>query len=349
MPTDSTTISIVTSIGRDIVVSASVGIAYGEAGASVNDLLRNADLAMYTAKADGKNRHRAYAPSMFHAAIERLETEASLRGAAARGELIVHYQPIVDSHSHATQGFEALVRWQHPERGLLAPGAFIEIAEQVGLIDEIGRHVLEVACAEAAGWAPLRPGSAAPSISVNLSPPQLVDPRFPDQLDEILRSSGLPADRLGLELTEGALMADPLAARNGLVRLADLGCRLAVDDFGTGYSSLAYLRQFPIHILKVDRSFVMDLGRDGKSLAHAIVQLARTLGLVSVAEGVETESQAAALRDFGCPLAQGFLFGRPADAAASRARLDAERFAVVPGVEGAEPQHLLPSSSATSA
>lgn len=316
--------------GRDVVVSASVGIAFGSTSTSAEDLLRNADLAMYTAKADGKSRYRSFAPPMFHAAIERLETEATLRGAAERGELVVHYQPVVSLSDASTKGFEALVRWQHPQRGLLAPGAFIPFAEQVGLIDEIGRHVLGAACAEAATWLPVRDGEQAPTISVNVSPPQLKDPAFPDHLAAILAQSGLPAQRLILEITEGALMSDPLAAIESLRRLESLGCQLAVDDFGTGYSSLAYLQQFPIHILKVDRSFIEDLDTGSSSLVNAIVQLADTLELVAVAEGVETELQAAILRDIGCTFAQGYLFGRPAPAESARLRLEAERLGVRP-------------------
>ncbi len=310
---------------RDVVVTASIGIAYGDGSATHDDLLRNADLAMYTAKSGGKNRHTSFAPAMLTAAIERLETESQLRGAASRGELVVHYQPIVDLESNRTYGFEALVRWNHPERGLLAPGAFIPFAEQVGLIDEIGLHVLEVACAEAASWSPVRADLPAPSISVNLSARQLLDPELPERIADVLAATGLDVERLTLELTESSLMTDPLAAIESLRRLEVLGCRLAVDDFGTGYSSLAYLQQFPIHVLKVDRSFVSEIGGRGPSLAGAIVQLAQTLGLVPLAEGVETPAQMVALRELGCPLAQGYLLGRPADAVAIRARLDAER------------------------
>jgi len=308
--------------GREVVVSASVGIAYGAPGSNAEDLLRNADLAMYTAKAQGKRCFRIFAPAMHHAALERLEAEATLRGAAERGELVVHYQPIFDLWSGRIEGFEALVRWQHPTRGLLAPGAFIPFAEQTGLIDEIGRHVLMTACAEAASWPADGVGHDAPAISVNLAPRQLLDPRLPSWIRASIELVGLAPERLILEITEGALMADPFAAISSLEALDRMGVRLAVDDFGTGYSSLAYLQQFPIDILKIDRAFVSNLTSDpSSSLASAIVQLTRTLGLTPLAEGIETEEQAEVLRTLGCSLAQGFHLGRPIDAAATRSLL----------------------------
>jgi EAL domain-containing protein (putative c-di-GMP-specific phosphodiesterase class I) len=254
---------------------------------------------------------------MHRAAVERLDFEAHLRGAAERGELVVHYQPIYELGNRRVTAFEALVRWHHPERGPLAPLAFIPFAEETGLIDEIGQHVLVAACEEARRWRSDF-GSAAPAVSVNVAPRQLLDVRLPDRVEELLDRSGLPADRLILEITEGALMKDPAAAGVGLERLSELGVRLAVDDFGTGYSSLAYLQQFPINLLKIDRSFVNDiLTRPGSLLVQAIVQISHTLGLVPVAEGVESQAQADLLADLGCDLAQGFHLGRPADAAST--------------------------------
>jgi diguanylate cyclase (GGDEF)-like protein/PAS domain S-box-containing protein len=302
--------------GREVVVSASVGIALGS-GSPAADLLRNADLAMYTAKANGKDRHRTFAPAMFDAALERLEVEASLRGAAARGELLVHYQPVVDMVSGAVSGFEALVRWQHPERGLVQPSGFIPFAEQSGLITEIGTHVLETACREASGWLAACPDTR-PTMSVNLSPNQLLEPDLAQRVGDILDRTGLPPELLCLEITEGALMHDPLAAIDALRSLREIGLRLAVDDFGTGYSSLAYLQRFPIDILKVDQSFVSDLtGAPDSPMVSAIVRLALTLGVTPLAEGIETPEQAELLVSFGCRLAQGYLFGHPADAATS--------------------------------
>jgi predicted signal transduction protein with EAL and GGDEF domain len=298
--------------------TASIGIAYGSTGAGSDEMLRNADLAMYTAKASGKNCARVFAREMHRAAVERLDFEAHLRGAAERGELIVHYQPVRELRSGRITALEALVRWQHPERGPLAPLSFIPFAEETGIIDEIGQHVLVAACEEARRWKSDL-GSAAPAISVNVAPRQLLDPRLPDRVESLLDRCGLEPERLILEITEGALMKDPAAATVGLERLSRLGVRLAVDDFGTGYSSLAYLQQFPIDVLKIDRSFVNDmLTRPGSLLVQAIVQISHTLGLVPLAEGVETQTQADALVAFGCDLAQGFHLGRPLDAAATR-------------------------------
>ena len=315
-----------------VSATASVGIAYGSAGAGSDEMLRNADLAMYTAKAGGKNCSRVFANEMHRAALERLDLEAHLRGAAARGELIVHYQPMHDVQSGRITAMEALVRWQHPERGPLGPLSFIPFAEEAGLIDEIGQHVLETACAEAAHWLDAV-GNAAPSISVNVAPRQLLDPRLPDRVESLLDHCHLEPHRLILEITEGALMKDPAAATIGLRRLSDLGVRLAVDDFGTGYSSLAYLQQFPIDLLKIDGSFVSDiLTRSGSLLVQAIVQIAHTLGLVPVAEGVESAAQLDALAGCGCDLAQGFHLGRPVDATATRALL-ASTFSTVPAAQ----------------
>jgi diguanylate cyclase (GGDEF)-like protein/PAS domain S-box-containing protein len=301
-----------------VAPSASIGIAYGAAGMAVDDLLRNADLAMYTAKSAGKARHQVFADEMHQAAVERLDLESRLRGAADRGELILHYQPIVELATGRIVAMEALVRWLHPERGLLGPLAFIPFAEEGGLIEEIGHHVLVAAIDEAVRWG-RQVGAAAPSVSVNLSPRQLLDPALADRVELALHRSGLPPAQLILEITEGALMQDPVAATESLQRLGRLGVRLAVDDFGTGYSSLAYLQRFPVDVLKIDGGFVDDsLAAGGWSLAGAILQIAQSLELVAIAEGVETEEQAAALRSMGCVLAQGYHLGRPMDAESAR-------------------------------
>jgi diguanylate cyclase (GGDEF)-like protein len=302
---------------RQVTATASIGVAFGGVGSNVDELLRNADLAMYTAKANGKNCVRAYAREMHEAAVERLDLEVHLRGAAERGELVLHYQPIYELSGQRIAAFETLVRWQHPERGLLGPMAFIPFAEAGGLIDEIGNHVLTTACEEAQSWVRAL-GDGAPAITVNMSPRQLLDADLPARVGMLLRRCGLEPSRLILEITEHALIKDPDAAAAQLRRLSRLGVRLAVDDFGTGYSSLAYLQQFPIDMLKIDRSFVSDMARSGSSLAAAIVQIAHTLGLVPIAEGVETDAQVAELRELGCDLAQGFLLGRPLDADATR-------------------------------
>ena len=306
--------------GLLVSATASIGIAYGSAGAGSDEMLRNADLAMYTAKAGGKNCCRVFAREMHRAAVERLDLEAHLRGAVERDELVVHYQPIYELQSGRIAGFESLVRWLHPERGLLSPLSFIPFAEETGLIDEIGHHVLVTACEEAARWTGIVGGADAPAVSVNVAPRQLLDVHLPDRVESLLDRCRLDPPRLILEITEGALMKDPAAANVGLRRLSDLGVRLAVDDFGTGYSSLAYLQQFPIDLFKIDGSFVSDiLSRSGSLLVQAIVQISHTLGLVPVAEGVESAAQSEALSACGCDLAQGFHLGRPVDAESTRA------------------------------
>ena len=257
---------------------------------------------------------RVFAREMHLAAVERLDLEVHLRGAAERGELVMHYQPIYELRTGRIAAFEALVRWQHPERGLLGPMSFIPFAEAGGLIDEIGNHVLLTACEEAGSWFRAL-GNAAPAISVNVSPRQLLGADLPERVESLLQRCGLDPSQVILEITEGALIKDPDAAAAKLESLSRIGVRLAVDDFGTGYSSLAYLQQFPIDMLKIDRSFVNDMTRPESSLAAAIVQISHTLGLVPIAEGVETQAQADALAALGCDLAQGFHLGRPADAA----------------------------------
>ena len=302
-----------------VSAAASVGIAYGVATTGVDDILRNADLAMYTAKAAGKNCYRIFADEMHAAAVERLDLETHLRGAADREELVVHYQPILELGTGRVHAMEALVRWAHPTRGLLGPMSFIPFAEEGGLIEEIGNHVLVTACEEAVRWQRSVGADFAPAVSVNLSPRQLGDLALPDRVELLLHRSGLHPAQLILEITESALMKDPTAATESLERLSRLGVRLAVDDFGTGYSSLAYLQRFPIDLLKIDGSFVGDdLAEPGWSLAEAIVQISHALGMVAIAEGVETQAQADALAEFGCNLAQGFHFSRPLDRIAAR-------------------------------
>jgi diguanylate cyclase (GGDEF)-like protein/PAS domain S-box-containing protein len=311
----------VTLGSKNVTATASIGIAFGSAGTCADDMLRNADLAMYTAKANGKNCVRVFAREMHLAAVERLDLEVHLRGAAERGELVMHYQPIYELRTGRIAAFEALVRWQHPERGLLGPMSYIPFAEAGGLSDEIGNHVLLTACEEASRWTAEVGRGAAPAISVNVSPRQLLDADLPGRVEGLLNRYGLEPAQLILEITEGALIKDPDAAAAKLRSLSGLGIRLAVDDFGTGYSSLAYLQQFPIDMLKIDRAFVNDMLRPESSLAEAIVQIAHTLGLVPIAEGVENQAQADALAALGCDLAQGFHLGRPVDAVTARALL----------------------------
>jgi len=300
---------------REVFIGASIGIALDGLGSNSDQLLRNADIAMYTAKRRGRGRYEIFQPEMHAAAVERLEIEADLRGALDRGELTLQYQPIVALDTGRISGVEALVRWRHPERGLLLPGAFVPIAEETGLIRELGRQVLVEACMQARRWQVDHPEIEPFTVSVNLSPRQLQADGLVEQITEALEASGLAPSNLVLEITEGAMMHDTEATIGKLHVLKALGVRLAVDDFGTGYSSLSYLQRFPIDILKIDRAFVsaIESATSKASLVRAIVSLAQTLGLQAVAEGVETAAQAEILADLGCALAQGYHFARPMD------------------------------------
>jgi diguanylate cyclase (GGDEF)-like protein/PAS domain S-box-containing protein len=309
--------------GRPMGTSASIGIAYGRPGDTADNLLRNADLAMYVAKNEGRNRFRAYQSEMHLEALRRLEVESGLRGAALRGELEVHYQPIVRTATGSVAAFEALVRWAHPEQGLLGPAAFIPEAEQSDLIHEIGRHVLSVACKQLAQWRGNCAERPMPSITVNVSPRQLLDdPGLVGFVSDLLADCGLGPSALVLEMTETALVDDPDSAARTLEELTSLGVRLALDDFGTGHSSLSHLRRFPIDSLKIDREFIAEVeSKRERSMVMAISQLAHSLGKSVVAEGVETEAQRAVLVDIGCDLAQGYLFARPLTESAATAYL----------------------------
>ena len=304
-------------VGKEVFIGASIGVAFDSPGAKTDQLLRNADLAMYTAKVRGRGRCQVFEPAMHTAAVERLEVEADLRRACERDEFVVHYQPIVDVRSGWIGGVEALVRWEHPTRGLLPPASFIPLAEETGLIIEIGRKVLAKACAQVRQWQTELNTVPRLSVSVNLSPRQLTDPNLLADVARSLEVSGLAPENLTLEITESAMMHDTELAVARLKELKALGVSLAVDDFGTGYSSLSYLQRFPIDILKIDRSFVVGIDGDAEqsALARAIVRLAQTLQLNAVAEGVETESQLDRLRELGCKYAQGFFLALPQDAA----------------------------------
>jgi diguanylate cyclase (GGDEF)-like protein len=288
--------------GKRLHLRASIGIATTDAG---DDLLRNADLAMYAAKAAGSNRCAVFTHDMHVNAVARLDRREQLERAIENEELVLHYQPIVDLDLGRNAGFEALVRWQHPERGLLGPGEFIPLAEETGLIVPLGRWVLREACRQAAGWA------GAPYLSVNVAGLQLEQPGFVEEVEAALRDGDLAPERLVLEVTESSLVDDLVAER--LQALRRLGVRLAIDDFGTGYSSLSYLRKFPMDVLKIDRSFTRDACEDS-ALLNAIVAMGESLGLVLVPEGIEEPEQAEVLRALGCRLGQGFLFGRPVPA-----------------------------------
>jgi diguanylate cyclase (GGDEF)-like protein/PAS domain S-box-containing protein len=309
---------------REVVIAASVGIAFGSEDIDAGHLLRNADLAMYSAKRNGKGRYDVYRPQLHTAAVERLELESDLRVALERGELTVHYQPIVALATDEVVGCEALVRWHHPRRGTLAPDVFIPMAEETGLIEEVGRQVLEMACKAASSWRE-RHGLDSLTVSVNVSPRQLLNERLVEDVRGALERARLAPAALVLEITESAMLQDTESTLGILRRIKALGVRLAIDDFGTGYSSLSYLQRFPLDILKIDRAFVtaIDHHTDDASLAPAVVSMANTMHLKVVAEGVETRTQADALSSMGCDLGQGFLLARPMPAEAMDDLLEA--------------------------
>jgi diguanylate cyclase (GGDEF)-like protein/PAS domain S-box-containing protein len=297
--------------GREVFVTASIGIACGH---DADELLRSADVAMYRAKAAGKAHYAFYESAMDDAAHTRLKLTADLRRAAFRGEFRLEYQPAVDLQGGRLVGLEALIRWQHPELGTIQPHDFIPLAEETGLVVPIGRWALIEACTHAAGWRARLSGDTPLTVSVNLSARQLQHGRLVEDVEDALRSSGFPARLLTLELTESVLMQGGDTAVGTLHDLKRLGVRLALDDFGTGYSSLSHLRTLPVDIVKIDRSFVEGAAANpgsGLSVLRGIVQLGAALGLVVVAEGIETAAQAQILRDLGCPYGQGFHFWRP--------------------------------------
>ena len=291
--------------GQEVPVEASIGIAIApDDGLGLEDLFRNADLAMYAAKSDGRRTYRFFAPELDARLKARRQMELDLRQALARGQLEIHYQPLVDLATDTVAGCEALLRWYHPERGMISPADFIPVAEDTGLINEIGDWVLKRACAEAAGW----PGHIR--LAVNVSPVQFRSKTLALRVATALKDSSLAPDRLELEITEAVLIRDDDEALVILHQLRDLGVRIALDDFGTGYSSLSYLRRFPFDKIKIDRSFVSDIGdADGSSMiVEAVVNMASACRMSTTAEGVETEKQREILRGLGCSEMQGYLF-----------------------------------------
>jgi diguanylate cyclase (GGDEF)-like protein len=308
--------------GAELVVGASVGIARAaaaeqepdEPGARADALLRDADVAMYRAKAQGKGRYAIFEPHMHEVALERLAVEAELRLALQRGEFRLVYQPVVQLADRRLTGVEALLRWDSPRRGTIAPDVFIPVAEETGLIVPLGRWVLMEACRQGAVWLGAQRGGAAPlTMSVNVSSRQLQHASVVDDVRDALRASGLPASALVVEITESALVRDTSVVVQRLHELKALGVRLAIDDFGTGYSSLAYLQRLPVDVLKIDKSFVDGVGRGRQDtvLARTIIGLGTTLALSCVAEGIEHDQQHSQLQALGCELGQGFLFARP--------------------------------------
>jgi diguanylate cyclase (GGDEF)-like protein len=298
---------------REVTVTASIGVAHARGDERVEELLRNADVAMYRAKDAGKGRSAIFDPSMYTELLERLELEANLRQAVERREFRVVYQPIVQLDSGAITGVEALVRWDHPDGGDSAPNDFIGVAEQTGLIVPIGRWVLREACRQGRQWQLASPQRVPPTVSVNVSGRQLDDPNFANDVAAALADSRFPPEYLILEITETAIMSNAEAIVDRLHELKALGVRLAIDDFGTGYCNLSYLQRFPVDILKIDKSFTLNVARDGGDamLASSIVGLATNLRLHIVAEGVENVEQRDQLVDLGCRYGQGYLFAKP--------------------------------------
>jgi len=313
--------------GQEIFTSASIGIALSITGYDrPDDLLRDADIAMYRAKAMGKARYEVFDTAMHARAVSQLQLETDLRRALDREEFRVVYQPILSLESGRVTGFEALVRWQHPQRGLVLPEDFVPAAEETGLIVLIGRSVLREACRQIAEWHRQFPVHPPLTMSVNLSGKQFSQPDLVDHIARLLGAWELPAESLRLEITESAIIDNFDAAVEMLGRLRDLGVRLDLDDFGTGYSSLSYLHRFTLHAIKVDRSFVAALGDRGENSAivRTIVHLAQTLDLDVIAEGVERHDQVAILRSLGCNQVQGYLFSQPLAPEAARAYLRTE-------------------------
>jgi diguanylate cyclase (GGDEF)-like protein/PAS domain S-box-containing protein len=297
---------------HELVVTASIGISlFPFDGDDADTLIRHAERAMYEAKTLGRNTYRFFGPGLAAGVLDTLVMESALRVAVTRGQLVLHYQPQVDMGSGALLGVEALVRWCHPDLGLVSPGRFIPLAEEIGVIGEIGNWVLTEACGQMAAWD--AQGLAVPRVAVNLSVQQIERGDLVRIVSETLGAAGLAPGRLELEVTESLIMREPERAQAVLRDLMDLGVQIAVDDFGTGYSSLSYIKRLSLDRLKIDRSFVGDIGVDvgSEAIVRAVIALARSLGLETVAEGVEREDQAALLRREGCEIAQGYLYGYP--------------------------------------
>lgn len=302
---------------RQVFLGTSIGITlFPEDASSATMLMKNGDIAMYQAKVAGKNCYRFYSRAMDQAVERRVRMEQELRGAWERGELSVAYQPVYRLRDNRLVGAEALLRWHHPEQGMVSPAVFIDVAEQSGLIETIGPQVLRVACRDAMRWQNEFPTVEPLFVSVNVSPRQLRSGELPGLVEASLRETGLPASQLHVELTETAVIGDELHASTLLSRLRSIGVKVWLDDFGTGFSGLSHLRRVPVDGVKIDRSFIADVLRDPDDLAltTAIISMAHSLGITVVAEGVEKEGQYAILRERGCDLAQGYWLGHPSSA-----------------------------------
>jgi EAL domain-containing protein (putative c-di-GMP-specific phosphodiesterase class I) len=306
--------------GHEMFATASIGIALSATGyEQPEEILRDADTAMYRAKAAGKSRYQLFDPSMHAQAVALLQLETDLRHAIERQEFELHYQPIVLLKNQKVVGFEALVRWRHPQRGLVVPGTFIPAAEDTGLIVPLGWWVLQEACRQMQVWQQQFAPNPPLTISVNLAGKQITQPDAAERVQQILQATGLNPSSLKLEITESSLMEQAESTIAMLQQLKTLGVQLAIDDFGTGYSSLSYLYRFPIDTLKIDRSFItgMDVELEKLELVRTIATLAWNLSMNVVAEGIETQQQLSHLKALGCEYGQGYLFSKPVDASAT--------------------------------
>jgi EAL domain-containing protein (putative c-di-GMP-specific phosphodiesterase class I) len=318
--------------GREVVTTVSMGIAPSATGYErAEDILRDADTAMYRAKMEGKKRHVVFDKAMHDRAMELLQLETDLRRAITRKEFFLNYQPIVCLETGRVSSLEALVRWRHPERGIVGPGDFIPVAEETGLILPLGQWVLNEACRQMREWQRQGVADESVTVSVNLSGRQFSQPDLIEQISLALRESGLKSANLKLEITESMVMENFDTATDMLTQLRILGVQLAIDDFGTGYSSLSYLHRFPIDTLKIDRSFVTQMtdNSENAEIVRTIVTLARSLDMAVVAEGVETVDQLRQLGELGCDYGQGYLFSRPIGAARAAELLTEEQFSRV--------------------
>jgi diguanylate cyclase (GGDEF)-like protein len=319
-----------------VIVTASIGIAIGEQ-ISAEELLRNADIAMYRAKWDGKNRYCVFEIGMQETVQNRMELEMDLREALGKDEFVLAYQPTIDLRDMSPSGVEALIRWVHPERGILQPESFIPLLEETGLITEVGKWVLEQACTQGAAW---RAAGYPIKMAVNVSARQLDSDQIKADIEGALSQSGLDPSTLTIEVTETTLMRNIEETARRLTEIKQLGVQVAIDDFGTGYSSLAHLQQFPVDALKIDRSFISGLKRnqEGETLIHTLVQLGKALSIETFAEGIEQQHELSLLKEEACDSGQGFLFARPLDVAATERFLQDWANGVRPTLAAA-PQH----------
>ncbi len=298
-----------------MAITASIGIAGVTAASDAHQVLRDADLAMYDAKSSGRNRSSVFEQAMSDRRSARLQLESELLDGLGRDEFELYYQPVVHIQTGAIIGTEALLRWNHPQRGLLGPDQFLDTSEEIGVIVALGDWILREACQQAVRWQPADPGKAI-SMAVNVSAPELLAADFVSRVSNVLATTGLPGRLLILEITEGLVITEASVARERIHELGKLGVRIAIDDFGTGYSSLAFLRDLPVDILKIDQSFVEPLGVDPQAIAllKSIIAIADALRLALIVEGVETSTHVDILREVGCEVAQGYHFARPSKA-----------------------------------